>query len=328
MERALVETMLSFSSEPCIVLDRDMNIFAGNDLARTAFGLTAGTAAVIDLADQVDVTSRLLACFHSTAPTRFGVRTSKGRQLNLCGWRLSGTLRSLNLIAVKIEDAVRIKSEFVSMTIARQSDIQRSKRLHAQKRALEQRNRDLAALARTDRMTGLLNATGLRRVLRQTIESGKSFALFYIDMNGLKLINDSLGHGAGDQAIMALADAIRANSRQTDVGARIGGDEFALLVPDVASNRVLRDIGKAIAATLSQHIVTLPDDRAVRLSAAVGVARYPEDGMTVSAIESMADQAMYACKRASLTTVIAGDAIMQTLSQSSGAGHDAKPRRA
>ena len=328
MQRALIETMLSFSSEACIVLDRDMIVVAGNDIARTTMGLTAGDVAMRDLADATLVASQLIACFRSTAPTRFGVRTLDGTPLNLSGWRLSGALKDLDLIAVKLEDSLRIKSEFINMTTAHRSHLQRSKRLHVQKLALEQRNRDLAVLARTDRMTGLLNATGLRRILHRTIQSGQTFALFYIDMNGLKTINDNLGHGAGDQAIIALAEAIRANSRASDVGARLGGDEFALIVTEVSSQQVLRDIGEAIAKTLSQHIVILPDNRELRLSAAVGVARYPGDGTTVGAIEAKADAAMYACKRAALTTVIAGDAIMKSLPGSSAAGTGPRSRHA
>ena len=316
MKRSLIETMLSFSSEACIILDRDLRVVAVNDLAQSMVGLAADELLSDRLLTSAEVQARLAQCFGSTAPVRFLGQTRQGAKLNLCGWRLSGALQRFNLIAVKLEDSVRINAQFVNLTAAHHMNQQRSKRLHEQKLALEQQNQILVSQAERDAMTGLLNAGGLRRVLQTAISDDQPFSLFYIDMNGLKAINDSLGHDAGDQAITTLAEAIRRNSRQCDHGARLGGDEFALMVTNVTSRRILREIGEAISVTLAQHSVTLPGNRVVNLSAAIGVARFPRDGRSIQSIESYADRAMYVSKRAALTTVIAGDAIMRSLPRS------------
>ena len=313
MKRSLIATMLSFSSEACIVLDRDLRIVAANDLAQNRIGLAADGNLSDSIEESTDLRARLGQCFGSTAPVRFRARTRDGADLNLCGWRLSGALQRFNLMALKLEDSVRINARFVDLTATHRANQQRSKRLLEQKLALEQQNQILVSQAERDDMTGLLNASGLRRVLQAAITDGQPFALFYIDMNGLKAINDSLGHDAGDQAIATLAEAIRANSRQCDHGARLGGDEFALMVTNVNARQVLRDIGEAISVTLAQHSVTLPGTGVVNLSAAMGVARFPRDGRSVRSIEARADRAMYVSKRAAMTTVIAGDAIMRSL---------------
>jgi diguanylate cyclase (GGDEF)-like protein len=307
MERRLLETMLSFSSEPCVVLNRDLQVVAGNDLARISFTLQAGDA-ILDWVSNAALEQRkLTACFGSTAHVRFALQTDAGQGLTACGWRLGGAFQSYDLIAIKLVETLRIKTGFATMTAAHRSNLQRAKRLHLQKKQLEQENQVLATQAETDPMTGLLNARGLHRIMQDAISQRKLFALFYIDMNGLKAINDALGHEAGDQAIQTLAQAIQENSRDRDVAARIGGDEFALLTLHVHSTNVLRDIGEAIATTLAQHSVTFPGNRVQQLSAAMGIARYPENGDTIQALETAADRAMYASKRMALTTVIAGD---------------------
>ncbi|MCV6588181.1 MAG: sensor domain-containing diguanylate cyclase [Marinobacterium sp.] len=88
-------------------------------------------------------------------------------------------------------------------------------------------------LAMKDELTGLYNLRGFRMVAEQRMLLAKSnhtrLALIYLDMNGLKTINDQLGHAAGDQALRLLADSLRQSFRATDVLARIGGDEFLLL---------------------------------------------------------------------------------------------------
>jgi diguanylate cyclase (GGDEF)-like protein len=307
MERRLIETMLSFSSEPCVVLNRGLHVVAGNDLARSSFALQAGDTFLDWVLNAPREKRKLTACFGSTAQIRFAMQTEAGQGLTACGWRLGGAFQSHDLIAVKLVETLRIKTGFANMTTAHRSNLQRAKRLHLQKIRLEQENQVLATQVETDPMTGLLNARGLHRMMEDAIAQRKVFALFYIDMNGLKVINDALGHEAGDPAIQTLARAIKENSRDRDVAARIGGDEFALLALHVHSTNVLRDIGEAIATTLAQHSVILPGERVQQLSAAMGIARYPDNGDTIQDIEKAADRAMYASKRMALTTVIAGD---------------------
>ncbi|WP_386683943.1 GGDEF domain-containing protein [Loktanella sp. R86503] len=328
MKRRLLETMLSFSSEPCIVLDRKLQIVAANNLARTSLSVQAGDVFQDWAAQTAQETCKLTQCFGSTAQVRFALKTQAGKSLTACGWRLGGAFQTYDLIAVKLVETLRIKSGFATMTASHRSNLQRAKRLHLQKLQLEQENQLLAVQVETDPLTGLLNTRGLHRALQDAIDQKTKFALFYIDMNNLKAINDTLGHEAGDQAIRTLAQAIRDNSRNHDVAARIGGDEFALLTLNVDSLNILRNIGEAIATTLAQHSVTLSGDRIQHLSAAMGIARHPENGATIQALETAADQAMYASKRMALTTVIAGDARSKSTAdalQAAAARHPFSP---
>jgi diguanylate cyclase (GGDEF)-like protein len=155
----------------------------------------------------------------------------------------------------------------------------------------------LAALSETDALTGLTNARGLFD--RLDIELARSrryrepLALLLVDLDGLKDINDRYGHRAGDEAIRSLADVIRSQLRETDVGARWGGDEFAILAPRTS---------EAAALALAERIRALSPPRSVyRLSGSVGVAAIdPKTDVQLvdsAALMRAADVAMYQAKR-------------------------------
>jgi two-component system, cell cycle response regulator len=156
----------------------------------------------------------------------------------------------------------------------------------------------LADLSETDPLTGLFNARGLHG--RFEIELARSrrylepISLLLVDLDGLKAINDRHGHRAGDEAIRALADVIRSQLRDCDLGARVGGDEFAILAP--------RTPGRA-ATALAERIKSLIPERSVvrALSGSVGVVTVDpntHDGtVNAAAMLSAADAAMYEAKR-------------------------------
>ncbi len=318
MDPDLLHPLLAFSSEACVVLDRDLNVIAGNALARTEFNMAAGSAfgRGFELAPH---TLRLIArCFVSTAPIRLSVSEMQGRNLTALGWRLGGAYKQENLIALKLEASLRIRSEFIKMTAAHRLGVQRAKRLHMQKQLLEDRNKHLATVAEIDAMTGLLNAQSIRSQMLANVAAGTPFALLYIDMNGLKAINDTHGHAAGDAAILALAEAIRSNVRQNDSAARMGGDEFAVLVQNVSARAVLHDMALGIASTLASHRIALPGANSTALHAAIGGARWPKDGATADLIEKAADAAMYAAKVSKQGPVMAGDPVCQALTTPHG----------
>lgn len=160
----------------------------------------------------------------------------------------------------------------------------------------------IIALSRTDSMTGLLNRRAFfeeelpRRVSRLK-RSRQTAALFYVDMDNFKLVNDVHGHQKGDEAIMHLRDMLMDFSRPGDVIARLGGDEFAMwldgIAPDVTENRA-----KALveaSATMKQFSGS--DEHPLGIS--VGVAVYdPDSGETFDEMLARADKAMYAVKKA------------------------------
>ena len=155
-------------------------------------------------------------------------------------------------------------------------------------------------LAYHDALTGLGNRNQLRDVLAnlQACEpgGGAASALIFIDLDGFKVINDSLGHDAGDALLSTVADRIRGVLRQGDEAIRLGGDEFVLLVRcakeadvDVLAERLLATIRMPV------DLVTSPP---VQVSASIGIAVFPRDGSNADELLRSADIAMYAAKSA------------------------------
>jgi diguanylate cyclase (GGDEF)-like protein len=163
--------------------------------------------------------------------------------------------------------------------------------------ALATEMRELRVLANQDPLTSLPN----RRVLLEALDvatnlppaDGRSHAIFLLDLNGFKHVNDRYGHAVGDQVLQAVVERFRRAARTNDVFARLGGDEFAVL-----SCNVDEDAARAIG---SRFIDALSDDLRVggsthQVGVAIGAALYPRDGDTVEKILRHADVAMYRAK--------------------------------
>jgi len=158
----------------------------------------------------------------------------------------------------------------------------------------------LEALSDTDALTGLANRRALRRRLTDDLHRARRYgspvSLMLLDVDGLKRINDQKGHAAGDRVIRRVADAITATLRDADLGARWGGDEFAILMPDTPG-----DAARHSAERLAAHLRWRRDADADPVSVSVGIATFdPADGLWVDAEElaHRADEAMYDAKRA------------------------------
>ena len=163
---------------------------------------------------------------------------------------------------------------------------------------LREAEQHLRQLAMTDDLTGLLNRRGFlangSRVMRDAVEHGRGVAVFYMDIDGLKAINDDHGHDAGSTLIIAAAEALKNSFRAADILARVGGDEFVALVivpPD--------DIA-TISNRLKWHVDKFNTSAALpySLSMSIGVSR--QDGETSTTLEGLvneADAAMYRQKR-------------------------------
>ena len=158
-------------------------------------------------------------------------------------------------------------------------------------RALEDHLRQLAA---SDPLTGLANYRHLIEVLDMEIKrskrTGRQFAVLLLDVDELKRINDHYGHVTGNQALCRVADALVMCCRDIDSAARFGGDEFAVVLPEIG-----KEAANSVALRLSASIEN--DGKGPNLSVSVGVAVYPEEGDKVESLLNAADSAMYAIKR-------------------------------
>jgi diguanylate cyclase (GGDEF)-like protein/PAS domain S-box-containing protein len=159
-----------------------------------------------------------------------------------------------------------------------------------QQRKLEDHLRQQAV---RDSLTGLANYRHLVKTvdteIKRSERTGREFALLFLDLDGLKKINDCFGHLVGSQALCRLADILYICSREMDTPARFGGDEFALVLPET---------GHASADLVAQRICDsfANDGRAPKLSVSVGIAIYPKDGNKLDSLLGAADAALYSMK--------------------------------
>lgn len=155
------------------------------------------------------------------------------------------------------------------------------------------------ALSVTDDLTRLYNSRYLNQVLRRETKrasrSGRPLSLLFIDLDGFKSVNDAHGHLCGSRALVEAASVIRGSARETDVVARFGGDEFALILPDTGSDGAIA-VGERIRERLALHPFLADEGLHVRLTASVGVATLPDAAASADELMKAADKAMYRVK--------------------------------
>jgi len=160
------------------------------------------------------------------------------------------------------------------------------------------RHRLVERQAATDELTGLPNRRLFMRSLGAEIarakRTGEAFGVVMLDLDDFKRVNDRFGHDAGDRALKVFADILRSAMRETDVAARIGGEEFACLLPssDVAG---AHGLAERVRSDLADCVIALPDGREFSLTASLGIAAYPE-AKTAEGLLRAADLALYRAK--------------------------------
>jgi diguanylate cyclase (GGDEF)-like protein len=172
------------------------------------------------------------------------------------------------------------------------------------------RARELAKNALHDPLTGLANRSAIQEHLDLAIARAKrnddGIALLYIDLDDFKLINDSFGHGAGDELLRDVSSRLLSAVRSSDVVARQGGDEFLILLADLGRGGVAGALGPGALASQAETVATklrgalrtpfLLDGLEIYLSASVGISLYPTDAPDASTLLKHADVAMYSVK--------------------------------
>jgi len=155
------------------------------------------------------------------------------------------------------------------------------------------------ALSVTDDLTQLYNSRYLSQVLRRETKrasrSGRPLSLLFIDLDGFKSINDTHGHLYGSRALVEAAGLIRVSARETDVVARFGGDEFALILPDTGSEGAAA-VGERIRDRVNAHRFLQGDGLSIHLTVSVGVATLPDVAASTEGLIQAADEAMYHVK--------------------------------
>jgi diguanylate cyclase (GGDEF)-like protein/PAS domain S-box-containing protein len=289
--RRLSEQVFGQSSDGIILLDADLNI----EMVNPAFERTMGFGA--DGVKGQRFESILLG---KESP---GVLHRIRSSLNLYGkWagevmqRAASGRRVVVWCSInRLNDASGQKAGFVAV----QTDLTRV-------RAVESEN---VRLTHFDHLTGLPNRSELMDKMAELIAfarvSGRSFGVVFMDLDQFKAINDSLGHSAGDRLLKTLASHLSTILRGDDLLARIGGDEFVLLLPGLTPQNAHETISRfAEAVRRPFDLDGLSDYQA---SASFGVAIHPDDGRTVEVLLRHADTAMYSAKAAGRDRIVMFD---------------------
>ncbi len=167
--------------------------------------------------------------------------------------------------------------------------------------------RQLHRLARVDALTGVNNRLALneaaRRLLAGAARSGQPLGVLMLDADHFKRVNDRFGHGGGDQVLRVLVSSIAGTLRATDVIGRVGGEEFVVLAPDTPMHALLA-LAERIRATLAATPLTL-NGVVLHLTVSIGAAVAPPGAGDVAATLKLADNALYAAKRAGRDRVAA-----------------------
>ena len=170
--------------------------------------------------------------------------------------------------------------------------------LEDEREASELASAEISHLAYTDPLTGLPNRPlfmdHLILALAQAARSTQKVAIFFLDLDRFKEINDSLGHSTGDALLKAVADRIRRCVREGDTIARFGGDEFTLLIPRIDNVEDAAKIAQKVHETLKIPFVIA--DRELFVTTSIGISVYPVDGVDPETLVRNADSAMYRAK--------------------------------
>ena len=153
-------------------------------------------------------------------------------------------------------------------------------------------------LAYHDSLTGLPNRSLFTRLLEQSIHQARRYnrqlAVLFLDLDGFKRVNDTLGHESGDQLLQEVAARLKGCLRDSDAVARIGGDEFVVLLPELDQDLYAERVAQKLLSAVARPFLLRGDE--FRVTASVGISTYPQDGVDEETLTQNADTAMYQAK--------------------------------
>jgi diguanylate cyclase (GGDEF)-like protein len=153
-------------------------------------------------------------------------------------------------------------------------------------------------LAYHDGLTGLPNRSMFSKILGQSLGEAhhhqRQLAIAFLDLDGFKQINDTLGHEAGDELLKEVAARLRGCVRESDAVARLGGDEFVVVLPELKDAPYAADVAKKILVAIARPFTLIGQE--FRVTASIGISTYPADGLDEQTLTKHADVAMYHAK--------------------------------
>ena len=161
-------------------------------------------------------------------------------------------------------------------------------------------NEDLLVhLANFDGLTDIPNRqfflSTLKRTLKVSSRSNEKLAVFFLDLDHFKFINDNLGHDCGDQLLITIAQRLSSCIRSSDLVARLGGDEFAIMLPNIGKAQYAKNIAQTILDSIYQPICL--NDNTLNITSSIGISIFPDDSKEAETLLKDADTAMYSAKK-------------------------------
>ena len=156
-------------------------------------------------------------------------------------------------------------------------------------------------MARHDQLTGLPNRFLFQDRFEQALAQNKrrksKFALLYLDLDGFKQVNDTFGHEGGDTLLSVVGQRLLRCIRESDTVARMGGDEFTIILNEIVGEDTVEHVAAMIIETLTQAVPVLPE-KSTCIGVSIGITLYPQDAQETGALLARADKALYKAKNA------------------------------
>jgi diguanylate cyclase (GGDEF)-like protein/PAS domain S-box-containing protein len=272
------EELFLASPEAIVVVDSDGHILEANPQTELLFGYACGELLGNPVEILVPDRLRPVHAAHRNVYRNAPHTRPMGAGHDLYGKRKDGTEFPVDIMLSPIETE---KGHIVMSVIRDITERKQSEEL-------------MQKLALTDPLTGIGNYRRLLEAFETESKwfqrTGRHSTLLLLDIDGLKKINDTLGHLAGSRAICSLANALRAECRAIDTAARYGGDEFAVLMPGTNAEGA-----KRLASRVARRLVN--EDRGPHVLFSYGVGIYPQDGKTLHQLLAIADRPLYEMKK-------------------------------
>lgn len=270
-----------FQSSPSalIEIDKEWQIIGWNANAQTMFGWNESEVIgqsiielLVPMKDRGHVHAALTQCLGYGASDSKNFNLTKDKKELYCEWHNS-----------------RIDHEYPGILCTARDITEQTSQV-----------KTLTELACHDPLTGVTNRTVMDDRLHHAIDraqrSGSKIALYFIDLNDFKIVNDRYGHDVGDKLLIGVAKALRACMRNSDTISRFGGDEFIIIVEDIEGNTHIQSVLAAIEFAISEPII-IDHEISLNANASIGIAIYPDDATDPDTLIKAADVAMYLRKK-------------------------------
>ncbi len=293
-----VASVLALLPGIALLCDARGQIVFGNERYRAEGGTVDGTP---DTALPTVPEPVLKDALGTDQPAYHSLLLPSGRRTGVSCQRILAPEGVGTYVLIREEGRQAVVAKFV----AAQEGLMRSRIERDRARAAEQRHKAEAShwrmMSMSDRLTGLHNAQGFRDRVSAALPVHECGVLVYADLNGFKMVNDSLGHSAGDDLLQDIGQALQATIRAGDIAGRLGGDEFAVFLPDCPAE----ELSKVVARLRKAMTRRIPVSRGgghpaqiLSVTPALGTAIYPDDHVGLEDLLHLADARMYAEKSA------------------------------